>query len=290
VGSLTGVVVTVSPFATLRPFPLPMPDQALQPGGREDEETATHFRLVLRPRGDVLQPPRGIGEHAFHRWILGHHIAFGVWRMLIGLFGHMLREGPTQQSMVEAAAWYDRYSAAQLYAGSCGPQIYAVAVRPRMVAFNPAFSGVWARDYERVIALLTELNPPAYGVLRQALKRHRLVHMGLAGLLVPDGKSLLKQAGRKVSGPTTDSERDQFDAFFMIERRPVYAGPFRAHMLERLAVARCDLATHPIEFTDCAGIENLLPADVSRCLRDIAVDLIDLPRLESQCVLTNASV
>ena len=278
--------MSVSALATLRPFPLPMPDQPLQAGGHEDEETTTHLRLVLRPRADVLQPPQDIGEHGFHRWVLGHHIAFGVWRMLIDHFGSMLREGQTEHSMVDAAAWYDRYSAAQLYAGSCGPQLYAAAIRPRMVAFNPAFSGVWARDYERVIGLLTELNPPAYGVLRHALKRHRLVHMGLAGLLVPDGKSLLKRAGRKASGQTTDSERDQFDAFFMIERRPVHACQFRAQMLHRLAAARCDLLRHPIEFTGCPGIEDLLHADVPTCLREIAIDLL---RLEPQCGLTNAS-
>jgi hypothetical protein len=198
--------VTVSALATLRPFPLPIPGRPPLAGGCEDEERIAHIRLALRSRGDVLQPPKSIGEHAFYRWVLGHHVAFGVWRMLNDLFGSMLREGLTEHSMVEAAAWYDSYSWAQLYAGSCGPQIYAAAIRPRMVALNPAFSGVFARDYERVIALLTEVNPPAFGVLRQALKRHRLVHMSLAGLLLPDGKSLLKQAGRKASGPTTDSE------------------------------------------------------------------------------------
>lgn len=282
--------MTVSALATLRPFALPMPDQSLLAGAGENEEIATHLRLVLRPHPDVLQSPHGIGERAYHRWVLGHHIAFGVWRMLIDLFGLMLREGATERFTKQAAAWYDRYSAAQLYAGSCGPQIYAAALRPRMVAFNPAFSGVWARDYERVTALMTELNPPTDGVLRQAVKRHRLVHMGLAGLLVPDGKSLLKRAGRTASGPTTDSERDQFDAFFMIERRPVHAAQFRAQMLQRLAAARCDLVTHPIEFTGCHGLEDLLPADVPTCLRDIAIDLIDLPQVESRCALTNASV
>jgi L-tyrosine peroxygenase len=279
--------VTVPAFATLRPFALPMPDRPLWAGGDEGAETRAYFRLALGPCGDVLQPLGGVGERAFYRWVLGHHIAFGVWRMLIDLFGRMVREGPTERFVVEAAAWYDRYSAAQLYAGSCGPQVYALAVRPRMVRFNPAFSGVWARDYECVTAFLTELNLPACGVLRQALKRHRLVHMGLAGALVPDGKSLLKQAGRKASGPVTDSERDQFDAFFMVERRGVYAGSFRAEMMQRLAAAHCDLVAHPNEFAGCHGIEDLLPTDVPTCLRGIA---IDLSQLESRCALTNVSV
>jgi hypothetical protein len=267
-----------------------MPDQSLQLGAHEDEQAPAHLRLALRPREDLLQPPACIGERAFYRWVLGHHIAFGVWRILIELFGSMLREGATEPFMAQAATWYDRYSAAQLYAGSCGPLIYATAVRPRMVAFNPAFSGVWARDYERVITLLTELSPPADGVLRQAVRRHRLVHMGLAGLLVPDGKSLLKQAGRKPSGPTTDVERNEFDTFFIIKRCQVHTGQFRAHMLEKLAAARCDLASHPIACTGLGGIEDLLAADVPTYLRDIAIDLmLSQPRLEAQCTSINTS-
>jgi hypothetical protein len=199
--------VPVSAFATLRPFPLPMPDQSLQLGGHEDEKAPTRFQLALRPREDVLQPPRCRGERPFHRWVLGHRIAFGVWRMLIDLLGSMLREGATEP-----------------------------------------------------------------------------------GLLVPNGKSLLKQAGRKPSGPTTDSERDQFDTFFIIERCRVHTGQFRAHMLEKLASARCDLASHPITCTGFHGIENLLSADVPTYLRDIAIDLIALPRLETHCTSINTSV
>ena len=42
----------------------------------------------LRPACCSL--PKGLGEHAFHRWVLGHHIAFGVRRMLIDFVGSSL--------------------------------------------------------------------------------------------------------------------------------------------------------------------------------------------------------
>lgn len=276
----------MSPLAhgQLRPLPLPMPDQPLLPGGQE--ETSTHVSLALRPRRDVLQPPQDVDERAFHRWILGHQIAFGVWRMLIDLFENMLNKRPSEEFLIQASAWYDRYSATQLYAGSCTPSSYTTAIRPRMVACNPAFSGMWARDYERVLALMGALDISADGVLRQVLKRHRLIHMRLAGFLVPAGKSLLKQAGRTSNDPITDSERDQFDGFFMIERGPVRVGEFQAHMLRRIAAARCDLLAYPINSPELCAVQDLLPADVSTCLCDIAIDLL---RLEPQCTSINAS-
>lgn len=276
----------MSPMAheKLRPLPLPMPDQPLLPG--RQGQMATYISLALRPRRDVLQPPQGVDKHAFHRWILGHHIAFGVWRMLIDLFGHMLNEGPSEDFLIQAGAWYDRYSATQLYAGSCTPPTYAAAIRPRMAACNPAFSGMWARDYERLRTLLGALDIPADGVLGQALKRHRQIHMRLAGFLVPAGKSLLKRAGRTSNDPITDAERDQFDGFFMIERGPVHVGKFQAHMMRRIAAARCDLLAYPINSTELRVVQDLLPADVPTCLRDIAIDLL---QLEPQCTLINAS-
>ncbi|MEU7632376.1 hypothetical protein AB0C34_20660 [Nocardia sp. NPDC049220] len=268
----------------LRPLPLPMPELPLLPGGRE--EMSPYASLALRPRREVLQPPRDVDERAFYRWILGHHIAFGVWRMLIDLFEKVIDKGLSADYLVQASAWYDRYSATQVYAGSCSPSTYATVIRPRMVACNPAFSGMWARDHERVLTLLGALDIPAGCVLEEALKRHRLIHMDLAKFLVPAGKSLLKQAGRFSHDPITDSERDQFDGFFMIARGPVPVGEFQAQMLRRIAAARCDLLTYPINSTELSVVQNLLPADVPTCLRDIAIDLI---KLEPPCTSINAS-
>lgn len=281
-----GIAMRYLVHGKLRPLPLPMPDQPLLPGGQED--MVTHVSLALRPRPhrDVRQPPQDMDERAVRRWILGHQIAFGVWRMLIDLFGNMLNKGPSEDFLIQASAWYDRYSATQLYAGSCTPSTYATAIRPHMAACNPAFSGMWARDYERVLTLLGALDIPADGVLRQALKRHRLIHMRLAGFLVPAGKSLLNQAGRTSNDPITDSERDQFDGFFMIERRPVRVAEFQAHMLRLIAAARCDLLAYPINSPELCAVQDLLPADVSTCLRDIAIDIL---QLEPQCTSINAS-
>ncbi|MFI9415131.1 hypothetical protein [Nocardia gamkensis] len=196
--------------------------------------------------------------------------------MLIDILQRVRREGPTDISSVQVATWYDRYSAAQLFAGSCTPQTYATAVRPRMAACNPSFSGLWAREYEKVVNLLPVLNTPNNGVLQQVLTRNRLVHISLARLLVPGGGSLLKTSGRRKSDPVTDSERDQFDAFFMIERRPTCVGEFQYHMLRRLAAAQCDLTTHPIRSDAFCKIQELLPGDLTDYLRESAIELAEL--------------
>jgi hypothetical protein len=264
--------------ATLRPLPLPAPDDHLRDGGGRD--VAADLALVARPRTDVLIPPGGADEHAFYRWVLGHHIAFAVWRMLGDLLDRMLRDGATEQDEAEAAAWYDRYSALQVYAGSCTPEVYATVIRQRMIDSDPAFSGVWARDYERVLGLLTRLDLPADGVLKQALKRHRLVHMTLAKFLVPAGESLLKQAGRRPGEGATDAERDLLDTFFLVRRGPVTAGEFHAEVVRRLAAAQCDLAADPLRSDELTGVLALLPADLPTTLRDIASILPALLHLE----------
>lgn len=262
-------------YGNLRPLPLPMPDEPLLPG--PPEEMATIVSLALHPRRELLKPPSDTNEHAFYRWILGHHISSGIWRLLINLFERMLDEGASEDLLNRAGEWYDRYSATQIYTGSCTPSTYTAAIRSRMIANNSAFSGKWARDHERALSLLKALNTPGDGVLAQALKRHRTIHMRLAKILVPDGgKSLLEQSGRNAKDPVTDWERDQFDGFFMIERGPVHTAQFQADMLRNTAAARCDLLAHPIESTELRILQDLLPADVSTLLRDIAIDVLEL--------------
>ncbi|WP_199439839.1 L-tyrosine 3-hydroxylase [Umezawaea beigongshangensis] len=266
--------------AVLRPLPLPAPDDHLRDGAARD--VTADLELVLRPRTDVLLPPDDPAERAFYRWVLGHHIAFAVWRLLGDLLERMLRDGATEQDEAEAAAWYDRYSALQVYAGSCTPQVYATVIRQRMIDDHPAFSGVWARDYERVLGLLTRLDPPVDGVLKQALKRHRLVHMTLAKFLVPAGESLLKQAGRRPGEGATDVERNLLDTFFLVRRGPVSAGEFHAEVVHRLAAAQCDLAAVPLGSDELVSVLALLPADLPTTLRDIASILPERLHLEEQ--------
>jgi len=263
-------------YCTLSTLPMPMPQERLGPDDGPYADAAALGALALAPRTDILAPPPDPGERAFHRWVLGHHAAFGVWRLLGDLLEDMLRRGPSGADMVQAARWYDRYSALLLYAGSCSPQMYATAIRPRMAAAHPAFSGVWARDYERVLQLIDQLDPPADRVLKAAMKRNRSVHMAIAGILVPNDKSLLKQAGRRAGHGATDAERDIFDNFFLVRRGPVRTGVFGVHLLYRLAAIRCDLAADPAVAAAHPEVSAMLPADLPTMMRDIAIALTDL--------------
>ncbi|GHF81304.1 hypothetical protein FHX82_003190 [Amycolatopsis bartoniae] len=264
--------------ARLEVLPMPMPAQRLTAGDGED--VRGYLALAVAPRPEVFASPDDPAERAFYRWVLGHHLAFGTWRLLGDLLEDLLRDGVTDAGMAEAALWYDRYSALQLYAGSCTADTYAQVIRARMMARNPAFSGVWARDYERVLALLGRYDLPADGVLKQALKRHRLIHMTLAKILVPQGESLLKQAGRRPGEGATDDERDTLDEFFLVHRRPTSDAEFRAHLLRRVAALQCDLAARPLDLPTHTGVADLLPAGLSSMMRDLATTLAARPLLE----------
>jgi hypothetical protein len=260
------------PFpASLEPLPLPLPDERL--GAGDGTDLAADFALALDPLADRSPPPDCSDERVLYRWVLGHHVAFGVWRMLLDLLEDMLGNEPQESATEEAAWWYDRYSALLLYAGSCTPAAYDRVIRSRMEAAHPAFSGLWARDYERVLELLHKLAPPADGVLKQAVKRNRLVHMMVAKTLVPQGESLLKEADRRAGDGATDVERDILDRFFLVRREPVSRGEFRANLMHRVAAVRCDLARHPLVPGSLSEAHRQLPDDLSRMVRDIATAL-----------------
>lgn len=265
--------MTPQEYFRLDPLPMPLPEEPLGPDDGPYPDAAAV--LAVAHRTDLL-PPTDPDERAFYRWMLGHHVAFGVWRLLGDLLEDMLlRERLSDAGMVQAAWWYDCYSALLLYAGSCTPQTYARTIRPRMAAAHPAFSGVWARDYERVLHLLHRLGPAADSVLKKAMKRNRLVHMTIAGILVPNGKSLLKQAGGRPGDGATDTEREIVDSFFLIRRGPVRNGVFRAHLLYRVAAIDYDLATDPAVEAAHPEVSAMLPDDLPSMVRDIAVALTD---------------
>ncbi|USX55491.1 hypothetical protein [Lentzea sp. HUAS12] len=200
-------------------------------------------------------------DRAFYRWMIGHHVTFGVWRMLADVLADAGRTGGLSEAgTARAAWWYDCYSALLLYAGSCTPEVYARSIRPRMAAMHPAFSGLWARDHEWVAGLLGTLSLPRDGVLKRALKRNRLVHMTVAQMLVPEGASLFKGHGGRAANGVTDAERDLFDEFFLVHRGVVTRAGFTAAMLTRLSAIRDDLAADPIDAR--AEVFALLPTDL----------------------------
>lgn len=205
---------------------LPSPDEPFAPCGSH---------RAARP-GNVS---RDENTRAWHRWMLGHHAAFCVWRLM----SEVLAAGTAGV----AAALYHAYSALLLYSGSCTPAVYDSVIRPRMRAAHPAFSGTWARDYRQVRAHLAEAAPAAGSPLKEAVKFNRLVHMSVAARLVPGGGSLLRDSARDVHAAPTQEETDLFDSFFLTDRGPVCAHDFVTHLRLRVATIRADLDDHPLD-------------------------------------------
>jgi hypothetical protein len=187
-------------------------------------------------------------ERAVHRWFLGHHGAFLVWRFLSDSLDRLIRE-PDSQLVRLTALGYDAYSVLLAYSGSCSREVYEDVIRPLMTSFDPAFSGRWARDYEPVPGLLRRaraaLGSAAAAPLSCASKANLLAHMEVMRKLVPDGNSLLRESGR-VRMSTTDAERDRFDEFFLVSRENVCISRYRAHRAAVFAAIGRDLAKHPV--------------------------------------------
>ncbi|WP_051027324.1 hypothetical protein [Nocardia higoensis] len=184
---------------------------------------------------------------AWYRWLLGHHLSFCVWRLMIEALGDAA-DGE-QEAERELAELYDSYSALLLYAGTCSPEIYDTVLRARMKAADPAMSGTWARDYREIGARFAKLDVDAASPLKASLKLNRLVHMSVGARLVPTGKSLLRETGRDVRAEPTRAESDVVDAFFLTDRTELCAHEFRAQLRIRVRAALDDLAAHPSEIS-----------------------------------------
>ncbi|MFD5826203.1 L-tyrosine 3-hydroxylase [Lentzea sp. NPDC060358] len=204
-----------------------------------------------------ISAPEDPVDRAVHRWFLGHHGAFLVWRFLGASLDRLTRE-PDSQLVRAAALGYDAYSVMLAYSGSCSREVYDDVIRPKMAAFDPAFSGRWARDYEPLPALLRRaraaLGSAAAEPLSAASKANLLAHMEVMRALVPDGQSLLRESG-KARVPITDAERARFDEFFLVSRENVCASRYAAHRTAVLSAVDQDLAKHPLrpEYRDTLG-------------------------------------
>lgn len=189
------------------------------------------------------------GSLAWFRWLLGHHLAAGVWRLQSDLLGTALDPETRRPDAIEAmhavAAMFHTYSALLLYSGSCAPEVYARVIRTRMIARHPAFSGTWARDHEHVSALLGELKPLTDDTVRRSLRFNRLVHISVARRLVPVGRSLLRESGGDPR-ETTDADRDHFDEFFRISRDHVCRHSFAVQLTNRIRLAQDDIRESPV--------------------------------------------
>lgn len=189
-------------------------------------------------------PARDVPTLAWYRWVLGHHVSFCVWRLMLETFATADGDSEVESAL---AALYDSYSALLLYAGSCSPEIYETVLRARMRAVNPAMSGTWARDYREVLVCLGRLPLAPDSPLKAALRFNRLVHMSVGARLVPGGRSLLRDAGRDAHQEPTPAEIDTVDEFFRTDRAPVCVHEFLDQLRVRVRAVLADLAANPIE-------------------------------------------
>ncbi|WP_370942319.1 hypothetical protein AB5J62_24725 [Amycolatopsis sp. cg5] len=206
------------------PLTLPAPDMFWDPAA-----------AVIDP--DI--PPR-VAADPLYRWVLGHQIAFGVWRLIADNLAEIASGGKPD---FDPAWLFDQYSILLLYTGSFTEIVYRERIRPSMMAADPAFSGRWGRDYHRVLRML-EAAKPHDTVLRDALLRNRRVHIAVARRLVPEGGSLLRDAGR-ASAPVTDAEFDIFDTYFGVRRAPCDRRGFLRSLASRAQAAHDDLVETP---------------------------------------------
>jgi len=247
---------------------LPAPTQSLQrcPEGR-CRSTSMPVRPILRwsPTLEVRY-----GHPALRRWVVGHHLAFGAWRLLIdGLAGPAATPSAAGE---QVAMLFPVYTAAMVYSGSCTLEEYRDVVRPSMAAHDPAFSGRWAREYEYVNHLIHErpTEVRAHRDAGTAIKLNHVAHRLIGRRLVPDAPSLFAAAAAQRA--TTDAQRDSFDAYFLVRRAPVCRSAFVSAQLARLVLAVAELRHLELD----PVLESYVPGGVSTVFTDHARHLAQL--------------
>ncbi|SEG19117.1 Predicted O-methyltransferase YrrM [Nonomuraea solani] len=216
------------------------------PAKSEFAELAALVRAADLDRGlDIFAPPTRPRALAWYRWMVGHQAAFLEWQLL--------RETLADADPVPAEAavrLLDLYSVLLLYSGSCPPEIYEQSIRPRMTEWHPAFSGEWARDYRGLPYLLKQAADESPSDVRPAMRRNLRVHTAVAARLVPQGGSLLQDAGRRAGDDPSTEESDLYDDFFLTQRAPVCAHATRLQLLYRLIKIIADLAGSGLYYLD----------------------------------------
>ncbi|MFJ9892276.1 hypothetical protein ACIQPR_02980 [Streptomyces sp. NPDC091280] len=250
-----------TPRGLVEPLALPEPGTRPDPcpgGGRQrpprcGQFLETDLGLIRAAAGGArpvaLLAPEDPRRRARYRWAVGHHAAFAVWQQLRhALESTLTGPEPPTAAIRAAAGLYDLYSVLFLYAGSCSAQQYAATVRPDMTDHHPAFSGEWAPDHEAIPSLLKRvraaLPDTAALPLTGAVRLNHRIHMSVARKLVPDGASLLQQAGRPPGRGPSPAERDLYDAYFAVRRQRVCTSAFASQLVRRLAQVLCDIAVH----------------------------------------------
>ncbi|MEU4969027.1 MULTISPECIES: class I SAM-dependent methyltransferase [Streptomyces] len=254
--AVTGTHSTAADGALLT---LPLPDEEFTACRRCLGDTCTraaqHIKddlsiltqVVHGPAPPAEWPPADPGARIRHRWLIGHQLAFAVWRLIRHTLQELIRTS-APQAAERAARLYDIYTVLFLYTGSCSAARYAATVRADMAAHDPALSGEWHRDHMALPDLLRQAraNCPAsvLAPLTAAVKRSHHIHMAVAGKLVPSGQSLLQQAGKQAGVQPTEAECDVIDDFFQVRRAPICEKAFITQAIRRLVQVVCDIRSY----------------------------------------------
>lgn len=254
--------------------PLTMPDpeekgfeSELSSSGASNVFEDACLRLLLMREMRDAPIEKGLGSAGpddslfWFRWITGHQVSFIIWRLLAISITKLEQGREPRLDALKAMTHYVRgYCGMLLYTSSCSREIYQKLIRPSMYLQHQAFSGSWAPDFRPVRDLFRGRMPPwaessDAAELRCAMKLSQLIHNGVAAKLVPDGRSLLRQA-RFVSQDTAEERRllgAIFDDYFMTLRAPVTFREVVAQLLCRLDVVTRDVAVNGL---DVLGRQN----------------------------------
>jgi L-tyrosine peroxygenase len=271
-----------SPYG-LEPLTLPNarePDR--QPPVPEPEPMGDACQLI-RLIGGRSEPSSGVkpcpaaDELFWFRWITGHQVSFIVWRLMAQLVTDTEHGWLGRETALDRLSGYIRaYCAMLLYTGSCPRVVYQEVIRPSMRLQHRSFSGSWAPDFWAVRDLLRARRFPFAAAeesagLREVIRLQQLVHDGVAAKLVPDGRSLLRQAG--VRGLDARLLNVIYDNYFLTLRAPVSRHDVVAQLLRRLVAIAQDLAVnqlHPEGMTQSVDLpEELAASEVISCENDL---------------------
>jgi hypothetical protein len=213
-----------------------------------------------------------LNQLARYRWQVGHHAAFLTWRLLaVQLEALAAHPAPGEQAAAGAAGLYDLYSMLFLYTAGVSPERYAATLRADLLACHPAFSGEWAPDYIPIPPLVRRVRlahgKGRVGALAEAVRLNQRVHFAVAKKLVPQGTSLLQDAGHSPGTAAGEDEQRLYDAFFGVRRHPVCGRALLAQGARRAAQIMTDIAIHglhgpeagppPFDDRDVSGFERL---------------------------------
>jgi hypothetical protein len=266
----------------LEPLTLPPAGAPTPTAGARD---AAEYREACRLIGQVAHcgvpaelAARGESPDAlfWFRWITGHQVSFVVWHLMAQLVDEVVEGRLTWAAVLDPLCdWVRGYTAMLLYTGSCPHDTYRDVIRPSMRLRHPGFSGSWAPDHWPVRDLLRSRrlpfarSPECAELLRQ-IRLVQLVHDGVAARLVPDGRSLLRQAAARRQDPRL--LHLIYDNYFLTLRAPVSRHEVVAQLLRRLHAIAHDVAVndlHPPAEREPERSDELWTPEVRACERGL---------------------